>query len=106
MDSFNVYRMLEGRDTVEHSYEDFFRSDLLSLGLSIWPAGGLDNQQPHREDEVYYVIEGRGSIRVGDADELVGPGSVVFVAAGVEHRFHHIEETLKVLVFWAPPHGG
>jgi hypothetical protein len=26
------------------------------------------------------------------------------VATGVEHRFHSIEEDLRVLVFWAPPH--
>jgi mannose-6-phosphate isomerase-like protein (cupin superfamily) len=104
MNSFNVYRMLEGRDTSAHSYEDFFASHLLSLGLSVWPAGGPDNQTPHAEDEVYYVVEGHGRISVGAEDDAVGPGSLVFVAAGVEHRFHDIEETLKVLVFWAPPH--
>ena len=27
------------------------------------------------------------------------------VAAGVDHRFHDVEEDLRVLVFWAPPHG-
>jgi len=32
------------------------------------------------------------------------PGSLVFVGARVEHNFHTIEEDLRVLVFWAPPH--
>jgi mannose-6-phosphate isomerase-like protein (cupin superfamily) len=53
---------------------------------------------------VYYVISGRGSITVGEEGEVVGPGSVIFVAAGVPHRFHDITEDLQVLVFWAPPH--
>jgi mannose-6-phosphate isomerase-like protein (cupin superfamily) len=92
------------RDAVGHGYVDFLASSKLSVGLAIWAAGSTDRQKPHREDEVYYVISGRGSIRVADEDRPVKPGSLVFVAAGVEHRFHDIEEDLRVLVFWAPPH--
>jgi mannose-6-phosphate isomerase-like protein (cupin superfamily) len=92
------------RDEDGHGYIDFLASDKLSVGLAIWPQGASDHQQPHREDEVYYVISGRGSIQVAGEDRLVKPGSLVFVAAGVEHRFHSIEEDLRVLVFWAPPH--
>jgi len=92
------------RDADGHGYVDFLASTKLSVGLAIWPAGSTDRQKPHREDEVYYVINGRGSIRVADEDRPVAPGSLVFVAAGVEHRFHNISEDLRVLVFWAPPH--
>ncbi len=49
------------------------------------------------------MIEGRGRIRVADEDRELGPSSLVYVAAGVEHRFHDVEEDLKVLVFWSPP---
>ena len=94
------------RDEEGHGYVDFFASDLLSVGLSVWPAGSTDRQQPHAEDEVYYVISGRGIISVADEDRPVRSGSLVFVAAHVEHRFHDIEEDLRVLVFWAPPHKG
>jgi mannose-6-phosphate isomerase-like protein (cupin superfamily) len=92
------------RDADGHGYIDFLSSEKLSVGLAVWPAGSVDHQQPHQEDEVYYVIGGRGAIRVADEDRPVQPGSLVFVAAGVEHRFHDIEEDLRVLVFWAPPH--
>jgi mannose-6-phosphate isomerase-like protein (cupin superfamily) len=92
------------RDADGHGYVDFLASTKLSVGLAIWPAGSTDRQKPHREDEVYYVITGRGSIRVADEDRPVKPGSLVFVGAGVEHRFHDIDEELRVLVFWAPPH--
>lgn len=92
------------REPDGHGYIDFLRSDKLSVGLAVWPRGVTDRQRPHREDEVYYVISGRASIRVGDEDRPVRPGSVVFVAAGVAHSFHDISEDLRVLVFWAPPH--
>ncbi len=92
------------RDADGHGYADFLASSKLSVGLAIWPAGSTDRQRPHREDEVYYVISGRGTIRVAGEDRVVKPGSLVFVAAGVEHRFHDIEAELRVLVFWAPPH--
>jgi len=92
------------RDADGHGYVDFLASSKLSVGLAIWPAGSADRQKPHREDEVYYVISGLGSLRVADEDRPVKPGSLVFVAAGVEHRFHDIAEDLRVLVFWAPPH--
>jgi mannose-6-phosphate isomerase-like protein (cupin superfamily) len=92
------------RDDDGHGYIDFLASEKLSVGLAIWPAGSTDRQRPHQEDEVYYVISGRGSIRVGDEDRVVKPGSLVFVGAEAAHRFHDIEEDLRVLVFWAPPH--
>ena len=92
------------RDAGGHGYVDFLASDKLSVGLAVWPAGSIDRQRPHTEDEVYYVISGRGRIRVGDEDRVVQPGTLVLVATGVEHRFHDIEEDLRVLVFWAPPH--
>ena len=92
------------RDDDGHGYIDFLASEKLSVGLAIWPAGSTDRQRPHREDEVYYVISGRATIRVAGEDRAVKPGSLVFVGAEVEHRFHDIEEDLRVLVFWAPPH--
>jgi mannose-6-phosphate isomerase-like protein (cupin superfamily) len=92
------------RNSEGHGYIDFFASDKLSVGLSVWPRESADRQRPHLEDEVYYVVSGRATIRVANEQRVVKAGSLVFVAAGVEHRFHDIEEDLRVLVFWAPPH--
>jgi mannose-6-phosphate isomerase-like protein (cupin superfamily) len=88
------------------AYEEFLRVPSLSVGVYRLPAGGEDPQSPHAEDEVYYVIEGRATIRVGEEDRPVRPGSTVFVAARVPHRFHSIEEVLTILVFFAPPESG
>src|SRR2546423_7524232 len=91
------------RDADGHGYVDFLASEKLSVGLAIWPAGSADHQRPHGEDEVYYVISGRGTIRVAGEDRPVKAGSLVFVEARVEHRFHDIEEDLRVLAFLVPP---
>ena len=53
-------------------------------------------------DEMYYVARGRARMRAGSEDQAVSEGSIIFVAAGVEHRFYDITEELVVLVFFAP----
>ena len=82
---------------------EVLRSDLLSVGLYIVPAGGTDDQSPHGEDEVYYAVRGRAKIRVGTDDHPVQPGTVLFVPAKAVHYFHDISEELILVVFWAPP---
>ena len=103
MDAFDLDDLLARLDTSGHVSSEFFRAPTLSLTVAYWPAGGVDDQQPHTEDEVYYVAAGRGRIRVGEEDRDVAAGSVVYVAAGVEHHFHDIEEDLTIVVFWSPP---
>ena len=102
MQAFEVADLAAQRAEAGRLYLEFLRVPTLSMGLYVLPAGGVDPQQPHTEDEVYYVARGRGMIRVGDEDRAVGPGSIVFVAARVDHRFHTIEEELEILVFFAP----
>lgn len=83
-------------------YREFLRVPALSAGLYVLPAGGTDPQRPHHEDEMYYVIRGKARFQAGDQNEAVSPGSTLFVAAEVEHKFHDITEELAVLVFFAP----
>jgi mannose-6-phosphate isomerase-like protein (cupin superfamily) len=102
MNAFEQAELMERLKASGRMYLEFLREPSKSLGLYALPAGGTDPQQPHTEDEAYYIIEGRGMIRVGDEDRAVEPGSTVFVAANVEHRFHTITENLLILVFFAP----
>jgi quercetin dioxygenase-like cupin family protein len=83
-------------------YDEFLRVPAMSAGLYVLPAGADDPQRPHREDEMYYVIRGRARFRAAGEDREVSAGSVLFVAAEVEHRFYDIAEELAVLVFFAP----
>ena len=83
-------------------YREFLRVPEMSAGLYVLSAGAGDPQRPHHQDEMYYVISGQGRFRAGDEDTEVSAGSVLFVAADMEHHFHHVTEELAVLVWFAP----
>ncbi len=103
MQAFELSQLLsEFQRTGEVQYSEFLRHPALSMGIYSLAAGALDPQQPHTEDEVYYIVSGQGSIRVGNEQHLVKAGSVVFVAAKEEHRFFNITEDMTILVFFAP----
>src|SRR3954470_3419967 len=87
-------------DWVEH-----LRSPDMSVGTYCIPAGGLDGQSPHTEDEIYVVTAGRGRIVTPDGAGEVGVGSVIFVSAGEEHRFDEVTEDLTLLVVFGPAYG-
>jgi mannose-6-phosphate isomerase-like protein (cupin superfamily) len=102
VDAYELKELQDQRRIGNRPYLEFLRVPTMSAGLYELPVGGTDPQQPHNQDEIYYVISGRAQIRVADEDRPVGPGSIIFVAEGVEHRFHTIEEDLSVLVVFAP----
>jgi|ERR671914_1555042 mannose-6-phosphate isomerase-like protein (cupin superfamily) len=103
MDAFELSQVIKAHQQSGQLYHEFIRADTLSVGLYVLSAGQPDPQQPHTEDEVYYVAQGKGMVRVGNEDRPVTEGSIVFVGAGVEHRFHSITENLTAVVFFAPP---
>ena len=74
----------------------------MSAGLYVLAAGATDPQRPHHEDEMYYVLRGKARFKAGDEDRAISAGTVLFVTAEVEHRFHDIAEELAVLVLFAP----
>jgi mannose-6-phosphate isomerase-like protein (cupin superfamily) len=102
MRAFEIDQLIAEQAAGERPYLEFLRRDSMSLGLYALPAGGDDLQQPHHEDEVYYIVSGQGQITVGEESQPVQSGSIVFVAAHEPHHFHNITEDLKILVFFAP----
>jgi len=103
MDAWELAELLEHRAEGKRPYLEFIRTPSLSAGLYVLPPGATDRQQPHTEDEVYYVVSGAGRATVGDETRDVAAGSVIFVAATVPHRFHDIAQQLEIVVFFAPP---
>jgi mannose-6-phosphate isomerase-like protein (cupin superfamily) len=102
MDAFEISEVIRQHQQAGKLYLEFLRVPSLSMGLYVLPAGGVDPQKPHGEDEIYYILSGRGAILVGEERRPVQAGSIIFVAAGVEHRFYDITEALQILVFFAP----
>jgi mannose-6-phosphate isomerase-like protein (cupin superfamily) len=77
----------------------------LSVGTYSIPAGGLDDQEPHREDEIYVVQSGGATLVTDSGTTEVRPGSVIFVPAGERHQFTDVRGDLALLVIFAPPYG-
>lgn len=102
MQAFELNEVVEQQTASGGAYLEFLRESALSMGVYHLPVNGHDAQQPHTEDEVYYIAGGVGMIRVGDEDRTVTTGSIVVVAANVPHHFHSITQALVILVFFAP----
>jgi mannose-6-phosphate isomerase-like protein (cupin superfamily) len=84
-------------------YEIVHESPGLEIGVYVLVAPEPDRQQPHVDDEVYVVLDGRGVLEVdGDTVEL-SRGNAAFVPAQADHRFTGYEG-LSVLVVFSRPH--
>lgn len=105
MQAYDINQLVAISHTSQEPFQEFLRVPAMSLGLYTLPPGSTDPQHPHGEDEVYYVVAGQATIRVAGEDRPVTAGSIVYIPAGVEHRFHSITDTLRVLVFFAPAEG-
>src|SRR5262249_56777696 len=97
MHAFEIAELVAANQSHEHVYAEVLRGVTLSLGLAIWPAGSFDTQEPHTEEEVYYVVSGRARITVDGEERPVGAGSIILVGIGAVHRFHDLEEDIVVL---------
>jgi mannose-6-phosphate isomerase-like protein (cupin superfamily) len=84
---------------------EHLRAADLSVGTYSIPLGGADEQVPHTEDEVYVVTAGQARLVAGNESLRLGPGSVVYVAAGEVHRFTDVTADLAALVLFAPAEG-
>jgi mannose-6-phosphate isomerase-like protein (cupin superfamily) len=102
MDAWELDELDAARAASGRLYHEFISVPDQSGGLYVLDAGATDPQSPHTEDELYIVMSGRANVRVGDEVRTIKTGSVVFVGAGVEHRFHDIEERLVLLVMFGP----
>ena len=85
-------------------YVELFQHGTLSVEL--YAPRDHDPQQPHTRDEVYVVVRGSGRFRNGDATHPFSPGDLLFVPAGVVHRFEDFSHDLAVWVIFYGPEGG
>jgi mannose-6-phosphate isomerase-like protein (cupin superfamily) len=81
-------------------YEVVHASPGMEIGVYVLVAPEPDRQQPHEDDEVYVVLDGRGVLEVEGTPVELSEGEAAFVPAGAEHRFTAYEG-LAVLVIFA-----
>lgn len=97
---FNVDNLKSKLTGKAVEYKEFLRVPSLSCGLYHLAAGSQDMQTPHDEDELYFVLDGRAQLKVGDEIHEVRPGSLLYVQATEVHSFFEIEEDMTLLVFF------
>jgi mannose-6-phosphate isomerase-like protein (cupin superfamily) len=97
----NAHKALSGLD---ERFVTLFRHG--SLEVEFYRPIGYDPQQPHTRDEVYVVASGRGVFFNGGVRQVFEAGEVLFVPAGVEHRFEDFSDDFATWVFFYGPVGG
>jgi mannose-6-phosphate isomerase-like protein (cupin superfamily) len=80
-------------------YELVYETDRLQVGVYILAAPEPDTQQPHEWDELYFVLEGSGTLDVEGEKHPLEQGAAAFVAARAEHRFEDYERIALLVVF-------
>lgn len=105
MNMENIYELGKILSDLEDSKEDYFVDFLntksFEAGIIRLHRDQEDTQSTHSVDEIYYVIEGEGLIRIGGKNYEVRKGKIVFVPASTEHRFHGNKGDLIVLYVFA-----
>lgn len=99
--SFQLSTLQQQRAAQGVGYLQFLDASDVTMGLYHLAAGAVDGQEAHGRDEVYYVVSGTAVVDVEGTDYPVEAGSVVWVKANADHRFHNITEALDVLVIFA-----
>lgn len=77
-----------------------------SLEVEVYAPRGTDPQEPHTRDEVYVIISGNGWFVNGDERHRFEPGDLLFVPAGVVHRFEEFSDDFATWVMFYGPEGG
>jgi mannose-6-phosphate isomerase-like protein (cupin superfamily) len=99
---FGVERAKERLAAAGGGYEIVHESPGLEIGVYVLVAPEPDRQQPHDDDEVYVVLEGRGVLEVEGVATPLEQGEGLFVPAGAEHGFTGYEQLAVLVIFDRP----
>jgi mannose-6-phosphate isomerase-like protein (cupin superfamily) len=100
---FDIEAAKERLAATNGGYEIVHQSAGLEIGVYMLVAPEPDRQQPHDDDEVYVVLEGRGTLDVEGTQVELREGHAVFVTAGADHRFSGYEQLTVLVLFERKP---
>jgi mannose-6-phosphate isomerase-like protein (cupin superfamily) len=76
------------------------------MSVELYRPQSVDPQTPHAQDELYVVVAGSGTfLRDGERRPFTA-GDVIFVPAGMEHRFEGFTPDFETWVIFYGPEGG
>ena len=94
--SYELENILSTLDNDDY-FVDFLNTRSLEAGIIKLRVDQSDTQTSHPMDELYYVIEGEGYLRINGESHSVHKGTIIFVPANSEHNFHGNQADLIVL---------
>jgi mannose-6-phosphate isomerase-like protein (cupin superfamily) len=77
-----------------------------TMQVKMYSPNGQDLQKPHTRDEIYVIARGSGWFVNGGERHAFQAGDVLFVPAGVPHRFEEFSEDFSTWVMFYGPEGG
>jgi hypothetical protein len=95
---------LDALDARGGLFAELFRHG--SLSVELYRPIGADHQTPHTRDELYVIMAGTGDFVCAGERRAFVAGEVLFVAAGIEHRFERFSADFCTWVFFYGPEGG
>lgn len=77
-----------------------------TMSLELFAPRGKDWQSPHAQDEIYVIVEGIGEFVNNGERTTFKRGDVLFVPAGIEHRFENFSDDFATWVIFYGEKGG
>jgi mannose-6-phosphate isomerase-like protein (cupin superfamily) len=99
--SFTTKDGSEIRELLAHRNSCIVKQSLAEARL---PVGASTTPHYHPlTEEIYYILKGKGRMRIGDETSSVGPGDAIAIPPGLEHEITNTgDETLVFLCCCAP----
>jgi mannose-6-phosphate isomerase-like protein (cupin superfamily) len=71
--------------------------------LTTLEAGKKTSVASHPAEEIYYILEGTGKMRLGNAEEPVRPDTVIIITSNTPHQISATNAQLRFLWIAASP---
>ena len=97
---YDTERYLKQISNSNAYFNTFLSRSTLAAGILSLDPDEVDTQEPHDSDEMYYVLDGNGFLRINKTDYSIKSGKVFFVPKNVEHYFFGNTKKLMVLYFF------
>lgn len=85
------------QEAISPQYSSAFGSTVtgekIEVGLYGMPAGTGATPHQHPNEQIIYLLNGRVRARVGDEEQVAGPGSVIHIPPNTVHAVQALEDS-------------
>ena len=78
----------------------------VTMSIEYFAPKKIDTQTPHKQDELYIIIQGQSTFYRNEERISCKKNDVLFVPAGMEHRFEDFSADFATWVIFYGPDGG